>query len=237
MKSSMQHKDYSPATPNSSDAHDPKTDSQRHWDKAYSDQPMDQLGWYEDMPEPSLSLIKKSGIESDARQLHAGVGGSTLIDHLLDSGYTRLIANDISPVALDRLRERIGEASKKIHWIVDDLSKPGTLNTIEPIDLWHDRAVLHFLLDADAQKAYFDLIRKVVRPGGRVIIGVFNLKGAEKCSGLSVFRYDHQMLVDRMGDDFELIEHFDYTFVNPRGEERPYVYTSFERRSKLNLKK
>ncbi len=203
---------------------------QSHWDKVYSEKEIDTLGWYEDIPEPSLSLIEQTGITSDARQLHVGVGSSTLIDHLLVKGYQGIIASDLSDIAMETLRARIGAKAGDVQWIVDDLSRPEKLQDIAPIDLWHDRAVLHFLTKEEEQNAYFDLVRKLVKPGGFAIIAVFNLAGAEKCSGLPVHRYDEQMLMKKMGPDFELKEAFDHTYMNPSGQAREYVYTVFKRK-------
>jgi len=209
-----------------------KTDMnfQSHWDKVYAEKPIDSLGWYEDMPEPSLSLIQKSGVNRSARQLHVGVGSSTLIDHLLAQGHQGIIASDLSEVALKNLSDRLGDKAERVQWIADDLSQPQRLQDLEPIDLWHDRAVLHFLVHEEDQETYFDLVRKIVKPGGHAIIAVFNLDGADKCSGLPVKRYNEHMLTEKMGDTFELTQAFDHTYTMPSGQTREYVYTVFQRK-------
>ncbi len=177
-----------------------------HWDRVYSNRPKEELGWYQDLPEPSLSLINKTGLDNQGRQLHVGVGSSMLIDHLLEQGHTGIIANDLSDVAIQKLQNRLGDKSADVHWIVDNIAYPKTLPYLDKIDLWHDRAVLHFLLKEEEQQNYFDLLRRLAKKGGHVIIGVFNLNSADKCSGLPVFRYDHEMIKDRLGEDFELVD-------------------------------
>ena len=97
------------------------------------------------------------------------------------------------------------------------------------IDLWHDRAVLHFFHERSSQDAYFALLQKLVRPGGYVIIAAFNLNGAPTCSGLPVFRYDARMLQEKLGENFKLLEAFDHTYTQPSGDTRAYVYTLFRR--------
>ena len=103
------------------------------------------------------------------------------------------------------------------------------MDNLRNIALWHDRALLHFLLGEKERGAYLTTLKKVSKRGGYVIIACFSLKGAKKCSGLNVMNYDQKMLADFLGEDFELIEYFEHTYYTPWGEERPYVYTLFKR--------
>jgi len=201
-----------------------------HWDKTYT-RDVEKLGWYEDNPEQSLKLIKKCNLKKDATILNVGAGASTLIDELVKLDYKNIIANDISSNALNKLKERIGNDSSKVKWVVDDLTHPTELNNIGEIDLWHDRAVLHFFNEPAEQNSYFNLIQKLVKKNGFVIIASFNLDGAEKCSGLYVFRYNLEMIQKRLGSNFELIEAFDHTYKMPSGDTREYVYTLFQRKN------
>lgn len=204
-------------------------DLKLHWNKTYERAEIDKLGWYEENPEPSLRLISKCDFDKNASLLNVGTGASRLVDELLDEGYEHIIANDISASALDKLKLRLGERENKIHWVVDDLIQPTQLCNLEQVDLWHDRAVLHFFSDKKEQDAYFDLLRKLVKKNGFVIIATFNLESATKCSGLPVFRYDKKLLQEKLGGDFELIEAFDYSYTMPKGETRKYIYTLFKR--------
>jgi SAM-dependent methyltransferase len=203
---------------------------ERHWDNVYQNAPVERLGWYEETPQPSLRLIQACGLPKDARQFHAGAGASTLVDALLADGYSNFVATDISEVALQKLEERLGTAAAgNVQWIADDLTQPAKLQNIAPVDLWHDRAVLHFFTEEVEQQAYFDLVRKLVKPGGFAIIAAFNLDGAKSCSGLPVKNYNAAMLAEKLGPGFELLQSFDYPYVMPSGGERPYVYAMFRR--------
>jgi len=203
-----------------------------HWDRVYQKTASQKLGWYEARAEPSLQLIEKCNLSKDAVILHVGAGATTLVDELLKSGFRNIIANDISNTALDELQLRLGPVeSKKVQWIVDDITNPNELQSLQEIDLWHDRAVLHFFQDRVSQDAYFYLLRKLVRKEGYVIIAEFNLSGAPKCSGLPVFRYDSKMLQERLGEEFDLREAFDFTYTMPSGDTREYIYTLFQRKS------
>lgn len=204
-------------------------DLELHWNAAYENAEIEKLGWYEDYPEPSLQLIEKCKLNKDAILLNVGVGTTTLIDELIKLGYKNIIGNDISTSAKERIKRRIGPASHNVKWIIDDLTNSRKLINLEPVDLWNDRAVLHFFNDTQQQDAYFNLLSKLVKPGGFAIIAVFNLNGALKCSGLPVFRYDKQMLAERLGIDFVCLQNFNYKHYIPGGEFRPYIYTLFKR--------
>ncbi len=203
-----------------------------HWERVYQNNPIDRLGWYESSAEPSLNLIELCKLSQDAAILNVGAGATRLVDELLELGYQNIIANDISSPALTELQLRLGrEGSKQVRWIVEDLTNPVELRSLEQIDLWHDRAVLHFFNDQDQQDTYFNLLRKLVKEGGFVIIAAFNLNGAPKCSGLPVFRYNASMLQERLGEEFHLNKTFEYTYTMPSSDTREYVYTLFQRKS------
>jgi len=200
-----------------------------HWKKIYQQSPAKKTGWYEERPEPSLKLIHEAVPNKKSRILHVGAGASTLVDLLLAEGYENMWVNDISEEALDQLRQRLGKNKERIHWIADDLLNPSKLDQLCNMDCWHDRAVLHFFIRPEEQKSYFKLLRKVLRPGGHVIIAVFNKYGARNCSGLPVCRYDAEMLSRHLGRSFKLIKSFDYLYTMPSGDIRPYVYAWFQR--------
>ena len=199
-----------------------------HWDKVYSDAEINKLGWYEESPQPSIKLIEKCNLKKDAAILDVGTGTTTLLSFLLSRGYQNLTALDISEEAIRRAKEESGdENSKKISWIVDDITSSTKLNN--KFDLWHDRTVLHFLTEEKQQEGYREKLTRSVKPGGYVIIAVFSLDGAKKCSGLDVKNYDQKMISSFIGNDFQLIENFDHLYIQPSGGKRPYVYTLFKR--------
>ena len=202
-----------------------------HWEQVYQRQPLNKLGWFEESPDPSLELIEACSLPEDASMLHVGAGATTLVDVLLNKGYKNIVANDISAFALEKLKARLGPGlTEKVQWMVDDLTKPDHLYTLQGVDLWHDRAVLHFFNDPAERLGYYNLLRDLVKIGGYVIIAAFNLDGADKCSGLPVFRYDQHMLQDQLGEGFSLIKAFDYTYHMPSGDPREYIYSLFHRK-------
>ena len=199
-----------------------------HWDNAYTNSPEEKLGWYETDLQPMLQLIEKTGLDKSARILNAGAGSTTLIDTLIKNNYTNIIATDLSNVALNNLSSRVSQ--EHLTCIVDDLTNPTKLNTISPVDLWIDRAVLHFFINSKDQINYINLINDKVVKDGFVILAEFNLGGATKCSGLDVKRYSKETLSEKLGANFELMDSFDYMYQMPSGADRPYVYTLFRKK-------
>jgi len=200
-----------------------------HWDSVYSKTATDALGWYEATSAPTLQLIEACKLPKDATILNVGSGSSTLIDDLLDLKYSNIIASDLSLEALSQLKKRLKAAAENVQYIVDDLTNSIALKHLKNIDLWNDRAVLHFFLTIAERTAYFNLLRRIVKKNGYVIIATFAKEGAKKCCGLDVYRYNTAMLQESLGTDFELLKTVDYTFTNPNGDPRPYVYTLFKR--------
>jgi hypothetical protein len=196
-----------------------------HWDKVYSNSPEEKLGWYETDLTPTLELVAKTGLSRSAHVLQVGAGSTRLVDALLNKGYTHLMATDLSLVALNYLADRVGR--ERVKFVVDDLTHPRELLDIEPVDLWIDRAVLHFFTEETDQNTYFNLLKNKVRVNGFVILAEYNLDGASRCAGLPVHRYSVEMMAERLGAKFELIDSFDTTFIMPSGAERPYSYALF----------
>jgi cyclopropane fatty-acyl-phospholipid synthase-like methyltransferase len=201
-----------------------------HWDEIYEALDADELTWYEEIPEASIKLLSKCNITKDESILDVGAGASMLVDYLINQGFSNIIATDISEIALDKLKERLGkEKASLVRWIVDDITKPIHIRNLRDIAVWHDRAVLHFLLEESQQRMYLSTLKKVIKKGGYVIIAAFSLKGAKKCSGLDVKNYDQNMLAKFLGEDFSMLEYFDYTHYMPSGEPRQYIYTLFQK--------
>ena len=198
-----------------------------HWDKVYLNSSEDKLGWYETDLSPTLSLVSKTGLNKSATILNVGAGSTTLIDELLTNGYSNIIATDLSEIALSQLKNRIGIG--KVECIVDDLTNPITLLDINPVDLWIDRAVLHFFTLKNEQDAYFDLLNNKVKRNGFVLFAEYNLNGATICAGLPIHRYSKERLAEKLGSKFELIESFEHIYIMPSGSERPYIYTLFRK--------
>lgn len=208
-----------------------KVDFKKHWNAAYQKSPVTNLGWYEENPTPSVELIESCNLPKEALIFNAGAGATTLISELLAKGYGNIVVNDISSVALSELKSQLpAPMNATVQFVVDDLTNPSELLKIKNVDLWHDRAVLHFFTEEKQQKAYFDLLKGALKPKGFVILAEFNLEGAKKCSGLDVFNYNEAMLQERLGTDFVLLKSFNYTYTQPSGNTREYVYTLFQKK-------
>lgn len=203
---------------------------EKHWNNAYQKTPISSLGWYEAISKPTLELIEEINLPKNALIFNAGAGATTLIEDLLNLDYTNIIVNDISSFALTELKLGLNKhKNSNVEFIVDDLTNPVELLKLKNVDLWNDRAVLHFFTQKHEQEAYFNLLKKAVKKGGFVILSEFNLKGAKKCSGLNVVNYNEQMLQEHLGSDFKLLKSFDYTYHQPSGDTREFVYTLFIR--------
>ena len=208
-------------------------DYQEHWNNAYQNNVVEKLGWFEDDPVASFDLIEKCNLSKDALIFNAGAGATTLITLLLEKGYSNILVNDISSLALNKLKNSI-DSNSNVRFFVDDLTNPITLLDVKNIDLWHDRAVLHFFTSKDQQLSYFNLLKKIVREGGYVIFSEFGIDGAKKCCGLDIVNYSEKMFQDRLGDDFELLESFNHLYSHPsNGNTRKYIYTLFKRKTYL----
>lgn len=205
------------------------TSIKEHWDEIYDALDPDELTWYEEIPAPSIKLLSRCNINKDEPILDVGAGASTFIDYLVDQGFKNIIAADISEIALNKLKERLGkEKASAVKWIVDDITRPIHIQNLRDVAVWHDRAVLHFLLEEHQRQMYLSTMKNVIKKGGYVIIAAFSLKGAKKCSGLDVKNYDQDMLAEFLGEDFRLLEYFDYTYYMPSGKRRPYIYALFQ---------
>lgn len=202
-----------------------ETNLKEHWNNAYLNSPEEKLGWFETDLSPTLNLVSKTGLDKSARILNVGAGSTTLIDELIKLGFDKLIASDLSEIALKKLDNRI--KNSKVDYVVDDLTEPTKLTKIENVDLWIDRAVLHFFTKNNEQDTYFELLKSKVNKNGFVILAEYNTNGATVCAGLPVHRYSKEMLVEKLGSEFELLESFEYTYFMPSAAERPYIYTLF----------
>lgn len=188
------------------------------------------MGWYEASPQPSLGLIQEfCGSKSDVI-LDIGSGSSTLIDHLVESGYSQIIATDISAEGLAITKQRLGENSSQVQFIVDDLTSPIHLPSLKDISIWHDRAVLHFFTEERDRNSYLSLLKIVLKSGGFAIISTFETGGLTKCSGLNIRQYDTQSMIDFLGDEFKLVRSIAHTYTTTWGQDRPFVYGIFQKK-------
>ena len=174
-------------------------DAQTHWEKIYTEKAPDAVSWYRSHLETSLALIEQAAGLS-ASVIDVGGGESTLVDDLLTRGYENITVLDITQTAIDANRKRLGKASERVQWLVADI----THVDLEPsaYDVWHDRAVFHFLTSLSDRLAYVRQVTRAVKPGGNVIVSTFGPEGPTKCSGLEVVRYDAESLHQEFGVRF-----------------------------------
>lgn len=203
---------------------------EEHWNNAYKKTPVKNLGWYEENSIPTLDLIKICNLPKEATIFNAGAGATTLINDLIDLDYTNIIVNDIAASALTELQQNLQpKKHSNIQFVLDDLTNPSELLNLKKVDLWNDRAVLHFFTKNQDQDAYFNLLKSKVKNEGYVIFAEFNLDGAKKCCGLDVYNYNCTMLHERLGEEFKMLESFNYVYTQPSGNTRNYIYTLFQR--------
>lgn len=200
---------------------------QTHWDQIFRDKPDDTLGWYESDVSYTLDFFPSDLLTEPQTIFIAGAGTSQLVEALLAMGQ-RLILNDISGEALDKLRERLGEQANVI-WLPADVSK-ALPDEVPPVDIWIDRAVLHFLTTEDAIAQYFASLHRCVQNNGLVLLAEFADHGVQRCAGLPVRRYSLADMNARMVPYFTLIKYADYDYVTPTGGQRPYLYALYQKR-------
>jgi len=196
--------------------------SQSHWERIYEEKAPDAVSWYRPHLEKSLSFIEQVAQGTSAAIIDVGGGGSTLVDDLLTRGYQNITVLDISQAAIDACRKRLGSASERISWLVRDITRVDL--DVATYDVWHDRAVFHFLTEESDRAAYVRQVARAVRPGGHVIVSTFALDGPIKCSGLDVIRYDTDSLHREFGVRFQLLESSKELHKTPFGTIQQFLY-------------
>lgn len=202
------------------------TSRQNHWQNVYTTKDEESVSWFQDRPEASLKLITRDGLPTDARIIDVGAGASRLVDALLAAGYANLTMLDIAPAALDQARARLGRHAETVEWVAADIT---AWTPPVAFDVWHDRAVFHFLTEASDRAAYRAALEAGVRPGGRAIIGTFAPDGPQKCSGLPVVRYSPEALAAELGAGFRLIDSLSETHHTPTGAVQHFQFSVLAR--------
>lgn len=197
-----------------------------HWDRVYSTKQSTEVSWYQPIPDRSLRMIADTGVERQDALIDIGGGASTLTDRLLASGYGDLTVLDVSASAFRHCRTRLGESAGRVEWIVTDVTR------FEPrrhYRLWHDRAVLHFLVDESERQRYRAALCAALPAGGHLIIATFGPGGPQRCSGLEVRRYDAEGLQSLLGSEFALRDRELEDHVTPSGATQQFLYTRWQR--------
>lgn len=202
-------------------------DRKAHWEAVYASKCPAEVSWYQARPALSLRLLDEVGATPDSCVIDVGGGDSTLVDALLDRQYRCLTVLDISTAALSRARARLGARAREISWLEADITLSGL--PCHTYDVWHDRAVFHFLTDPKDRRRYVDAAASTVRSNGALIIAAFAANGPTRCSGLDVRRYSAEDLTDELADAFTLQRSLVDIHRTPSGVEQSFTYAVFRR--------
>ena len=193
-----------------------------HWEKVYETSDPTQVSWYQAEPHVSLHLIEKVAAGFDSPIIDVGGGASTLVDGLLDAGYRNVTVLDIAPSSLAIARQRLGERADRVHWMAADILDAELSEAA--YDVWHDRAVFHFLTKPEDRQQYIAQVLRAVAPGGHVIVASFALDGPARCSGLDVVRYSPVSMHREFGSSFRLIDSTREEHHTPSGRTQEFLY-------------
>lgn len=203
------------------------SDRKAHWENVYSTRKPHEVGWFQAYPEIPLHLIASTGVGKNAAIIDVGGGASNLVDALLENGYSDVTVLDLSAAALEAARARLGQASGQVKWLVEDIT---CFNPPQQYDVWHDRAVFHFLTEASDRHRYMEAARAALPPGGHLIMATFALDGPPQCSGLDVTRYSPESLQQEAGAGFVLAESFGGLHITPSQGKQSYTFCRFVRK-------
>jgi len=193
-----------------------------HWEQVYGTKRANEVSWFQPVPEKSLQLIRATGIEHDQAIVDAGGGASTLVDNLLAEGFRDISVLDISANALLNSQERLGEIAGEVSWIEADVTE---FIATRQYDLWHDRAVFHFLTDPADRDRYIEVVRRSMHAGGNLVLATFGPQGPLRCSGLDICRYGIEQLTDLLGAYFVLQSHELDEHTTPSGSVQQFLYS------------
>ncbi len=196
-------------------------DGTSHWENVYQTKSSTDVSWYETDPKQSLDLIHKAAGEKRGRVIDVGGGQSFLVDRLLDLGFAQVAVLDISNVAIEATKARLGERASQVKWMVADITQAESLGEF---DIWHDRAVFHFITDAGDRKHYLELLKRTLPIGGHFVVGTFAIGGPEKCSGLQIQQYDANTMESVLGPSFDTVEYGHYEHTTPSGKPQLFFF-------------
>ena len=201
-----------------------KHERKKHWETIFETKGPTDVSWYQETPEPSLSIFRGFDLPKTAKIIDIGAGDSFFVDSLIKLGYRDITVLDVSAKALERAKKRLGEDAEKIEWIVSDVTEfqPGTR-----YDFWHDRAAFHFLTAEEEIETYVSTVKRAVAKDGYLVIGTFSNNGPKKCSGLEITQYSESSLAARLGKDFQKLESRTIDHKTPSGAVQNFLFCSF----------
>ena len=202
-------------------------DRKKHWENIYHTKQLNEVSWYQQVPETSLNFIEEFQVPFTANIIDIGGGDSFLIDHLIDLGYQNLTVLDISSKALDRAKERLGERASGVKWIVADIAdyKP-----TEIYDFWHDRAVFHFLTEENDIDNYIEIANNSINTSGILTIGTFSEKGPKKCSGIEITQYSEASMANKFKTHFNKVKCITLDHKTPFDTYQNFMFCSFNKK-------
>lgn len=195
---------------------------QQHWESIYQTKGRDEVSWFREHLDTSLWMITNTGAGKDTAIIDVGGGNSTLVDDLIDAGFVDVSVLDISSKAIANSKVRLGARATEVNWIVSDITTVDLPKNY--YDVWHDRAVFHFLTDEEDRRKYVELVKHSLIDGGHIIVASFSLDGPKKCSGLDIVRYSPETMHDEFGESFRLVESIGEAHQTPFGTTQDFVY-------------
>lgn len=202
-------------------------DSKQHWEQIYAQAPAEEVSWYQAEPVVCLDLITAAGASPEAKIIDIGGGASVLVSRLLERGFKDITVLDISAAALQSAKIRLGNLAESVKWIEADITTVKL--SAEFFDIWHDRAVFHFLTEAVQRQQYVERLNQALVSGGQIIISTFALAGPSRCSGLDVVRYSPESLQRAIGQNFVLVETSNEIHLTPWQSEQKFIYCRFKK--------
>jgi len=203
-------------------------EAKEHWENIYQTKKSNEVSWHQEKPKTSLNLISETGIDKDANIIDVGAGDSKLVDNLLAFGFRNITVLDISSNALNRAKKRLGNRANYVKWVVSDLRE---FETSDEYDLWHDRAVLHFLTEEEDISKYVERVRQLLKPNGYLIVSTFSENGPKRCSGLDIKQYSEDS-VKKLFSDFAHIKSFEEEHITPSGASQIFIFSVFRKGDK-----
>ena len=209
--------------------------AKEHWEKVYKSKSTDSVSWFQEHALCSLQLIRQSGVELSATIIDVGGGASTLVDDLLSEGYCALTVLDISATAIAAAQSRLGAGRcNNVQWLEADILTAELPD--QAYDIWHDRAVFHFLASSEERQKYVQALKNVLKPGGSIIIATFAVDGPIQCSGLPAMRYSADTLHAELGDSFTLVQQKRESHVTPSGVTQQFLFCFFRYQPDFQIK-
>lgn len=198
-----------------------------HWENIYQTKTPQQVSWYQTKPATSLAFIEQSNLPLSAKIIDVGGGDGFLVDYLLEEGYEDITVLDISAAAIEKAKLRLGEKAGAVKWIISDIT---SFKPTEQYDLWHDRAVFHFLITDEDIAVYRKLVAESIHANGNMIIGTFSEQGPKKCSGIDIRQYSSESLTEQFSEHFERTSTLTENHKTPFDTFQNFVFCTFKKR-------